>query len=148
VEPGARTDLGARDLGPAARIPGRVVDENGAAVRVNVKLVAVDGRAPDRALPLVEMVSTDEQGRFTVESAGRRRYLLSIEGHDWAAPVQSVDARSGIQEEIVVHAAQVGELKQTFPIEPPPGSVYVVESDALGGLPVAVEPADGWRSLS
>jgi hypothetical protein len=69
-----------------------------------------------------------------------------IEGGDWVAPVQTIDARGGPPAEVVVHARHSpGELKMTFPVEPPPGASYVVET--LDGIPMAVEAADGWRTL-
>jgi RNA polymerase sigma-70 factor (ECF subfamily) len=147
IDAGKRADLGLRQLDPAAPIHGRVLDENGDPVRgVDVLFHDLDGAAPGRALPTCETISTDEEGRFTFEKAGRRRYVPMIEGGDWASPVQTIDARGGPPAEVVMHARHnPGELKMTFPVEPPPGAYYVVET--LDGIPVAVEPADGWRML-
>jgi RNA polymerase sigma-70 factor (ECF subfamily) len=146
VEPGKKNDLGVRELGAATRVTGRVVDENGAPVQLGLQLRALDATAAGHSLPSTDETASDAEGRFVFEHAGQRKYLLSVEGEDWAAPVQTIDVREGVMPEIVVHASHSGELKLTFPIEPPPGSNYVV--DTAEGIPVCVQPADGWQPLS
>jgi hypothetical protein len=146
VQPGRKNDLGVRELGAATKIAGRVVDENGAPVQVSLQLRPLDATAAGHALPSTDEAASDGEGRFVFEQSGRRKYLLSVEGDDWAAPVQTIDVGDGAVPEIVVHAAHSMELKLTFPIEPPPGANYVV--DTADGIPVCVQPADGWQPLS
>lgn len=146
VEPGAKDDLGVRQLSPAVKISGRVVDENGAPVQAVVHLRALDAQAPAHSLPTADEVESDQDGRFTFERAGRRRYVVSIDGGDRAVPVTTVDTSAGEVPELLLHASSCGELKLTFPIEPPPGSRYIVDTD--DGIPVAVERADGWEPLT
>jgi hypothetical protein len=146
VQPGRKNDLGVRELCPATKIAGRVVDENGAPVQLSLQIRALEGAAAGHALPSTEESASDAEGRFVFERAGFRKYLLSVDGDDWAAPVQTVDVRNGVVPEVVVHVAHSMELKLTFPIEPPPGSNYVV--DTADGIPVCVQPPDGWQPLN
>jgi Carboxypeptidase regulatory-like domain len=145
VEPGAKNDLGIRQLSPALKITGRVVDENGAPVQVTVKLGELDAQVPGHSLPIADSVDTDAEGRFVFERAGRGRYTVSVEGDDRAAPVTTVDTRQGEVPELLLQAPKCGEVKLTFPIEPPPGSLYVV--DTADGIPVTVECVQGWEPL-
>ncbi len=146
VEPGAPADLGVRELGRATTIAGKVVDENGAPVQTSVELRALDANMPGAELPLVTTAETDETGRFVFDRAGRRRYLLCVRGGDWAGPPQTVDARDGHVADVVLQAGSCGELKLTFPVEPPPGAEYLVETTE--GVQVALLPCEGWRPLA
>ena len=147
VEPGKRTDLGVRELDPATPIHGRILDENGSPVQVIALLRDLDGATAGRELAICDKAGTDAEGRFTFRKAGRRRYAVTIEGGDWVAPLQTIDARPGSPAEVLMHARHSpAELKLTFPVEPPPGASYVVET--TDGIPVVVQTADGWRQLA
>jgi len=144
IEPGSKLDLGSRELGQAARVTGHVVDENGTALVGSVQLRSLDGRAAEHELPLVQTADTDDQGKFVFEQVGRRRYVLQVGGDDWAAPLTTIDARSGSVSDVAIQAEHCSELKLTFPIEPRPDSCYVVEAEG-DATPVSVQACAGWH---
>ena len=146
VVAGETTDLGVRPLGPATTIRGRVVDEEGSPVKASVQLRSLESRSAVRELAICDSADTDAEGRFVIDVAGRRKYALTLDAGDRVAPLEIVDTTAGDVSDIVLRTAEAGEMRLTYPIEPPAGSLYVVVTS--DGIPVAVRPADGWQPLN
>jgi hypothetical protein len=145
IQSGRVNDLGTWTLDRAASLRGRVLDQHDQPVEAAIEVCALDH--PLRGVdPIsIEHVRSNRAGAFEFKSAGRRRYLVRVADRDWAALPVIADARVGPIDDLVLRVAHSGELIVSFPIEPPEGAYYRVETSE--GVPVAVQACDGCMPL-
>jgi len=142
VFPGARTDVGTRSFGRPVEISGRVVDEHGHPLQVNLDLLSVDRFVLGSRMPFEGEVDTAEDGTFRFSDAGAGLHLLAVE--NVADPI-TVDTRNGKAKDVVVRASMRHHVRFMFPIEPPPDANYLLEK--ADGTPILSSPCEGWRPL-
>jgi hypothetical protein len=141
IEAGIETDLGVFRLSRPVSIEGTAVDANGAPVRAWVSVWPLDQY--DAAVRIADKFCwrADADGRFRVQPAGRRRYLLRANDEEWAGEPVIVDTTSGPVQNVRLRVARGVPLSVTFEPGTPRGArLHVRDGHGQSLAERAVDP--------
>ena len=135
IEAGRETNLGVLRLHRPITIAGTAVDEHGTPVRAWVSVWPIESYEATQRIADKFCWHADEEGRFTIRPAGRKRYLLRANDEQWASESAIVDASDGPVENVRLRVARGVPLTVSFGQEVQRGSRLLVHD--MQGHPVA-----------
>jgi hypothetical protein len=140
IEPGRETDLGLYRLNRPVSIEGTAVDENGAPVRAWISVWPVERYDAAQRIADKFCWHADEDGRFNIHPAGKRRYFLRANDEKWASETVVVDASRGPVKDVRLRVAPGAPLSVSFDPATPRGARLCVRD--MRGQPIAERAVD------
>lgn len=138
IEAGRETDLGVLRLNRPISIAGTAVDEDGAPVRAWISVWPIERYESSQRIADKFCWHADGEGRFRIQPAGRKRYLLRANDEEWASESAIVDASDGPVENVRLRVARGVPLTVSFGSDVQRGSRLLVHD--MQGHPVGERP--------
>jgi hypothetical protein len=134
IEAGRETDLGVLRLNRPISIAGMAVDEDGAPVRAWISVWPIERYESSQRIADKFCWHADLEGKFRIQPAGRKRYLLRANDEEWASETAIVDASDGPVENVRLRVARGVPLTVSFGVDVQRGSRLLVHD--MQGHPV------------